>query len=332
MSYTNLASTTLVSDITSGTTSISVTDGSVFPTTGCNLLINNELLRCTSRSSNTLTCVRGVDESTASAHSAGDDVFLLLSGSFTNRNLITRNKNQTFFSSGGGGGGSTVSSGPLASLPTAGTAGNVYLPTDGIYQYVDNGGTYLKYGPLQLLTEPVNADFSWVNQGAATVSTARGGVYLHNEGHAGESMSMRIKTIPTAPFVVTMACQIHMIAMSDLHCGMCLRETSSGKIVTNSAYSTGFVQYKYSGSTSFAGQYNTKALPRGYSGLHWFRIEDDGTNRITSVSDNGVTFQVLHSVGNTDYITADQIGFYVNAKAASQPSDIGLWVLHWDEA
>ena len=78
--FTNNAATTLAAGINSSATSISVTDGSVFPSLSsgehfyCTFddTTNTEIVKVTARSSNTLTVVRGQDNTTARAFSSGD--------------------------------------------------------------------------------------------------------------------------------------------------------------------------------------------------------------------------------------------------------------------
>ena len=78
--FTNNAATTLAAGINSSATSISVTDGSVFPAiTGSDHFYvtfddttNTEIVKVTARSGNTLTVVRGQDDTTARAFSSGD--------------------------------------------------------------------------------------------------------------------------------------------------------------------------------------------------------------------------------------------------------------------
>jgi len=78
--FTNNAATTLAAGINSSVTSIAVTDGSVFPTiTGSDHFYvtfddttNKEIVKVTARSGNTLTVVRGHDNTTARAFNSGD--------------------------------------------------------------------------------------------------------------------------------------------------------------------------------------------------------------------------------------------------------------------
>ena len=78
--FTNNAATTLAAGINNSVTSVAVTDGSVFPTiTGSDYFYvtfddgtNKEIVKVTARSSNTLTVVRGHDNTSARAFSSGD--------------------------------------------------------------------------------------------------------------------------------------------------------------------------------------------------------------------------------------------------------------------
>ena len=75
----NAATTTLDGAINDSTTSITVTDGSVFPGDGdYRLIIGQEIVLVTSRSTNVLTAVRGVDGTSADSHSDGADVHTLI--------------------------------------------------------------------------------------------------------------------------------------------------------------------------------------------------------------------------------------------------------------
>ncbi|SVE18475.1 uncharacterized protein METZ01_LOCUS471329, partial [marine metagenome] len=78
--FKNNAKTTLSSNISNSATSIAVTDGSVFPSLNAGEYFlctfddgsNNEIVKCTARSSNTLTVIRAQESTTARAFVATD--------------------------------------------------------------------------------------------------------------------------------------------------------------------------------------------------------------------------------------------------------------------
>jgi hypothetical protein len=75
----NNAQTTLDGAATDTGTTLTVTDGSVFPSTGdFRLLIENELVLCTARSGDTLTVVRAQEGTANVSHASGIRVYQLL--------------------------------------------------------------------------------------------------------------------------------------------------------------------------------------------------------------------------------------------------------------
>jgi hypothetical protein len=68
-----------------------------------------------------------------------------------------------------------------------------------------------------------------------------------------------------------------------------------------------------------------------FAPVYWIRIADNGTNRIISWSVNGLHFTQVHSVSRTDFITADEVGFFIS-DSADNKHDPGLTLLSWAEA
>ena len=133
--FSNNGKTTLASNITSSATSISVTDGSVFPTLGSGdyfyLTFENsssgvEIVKVTNLTGNTLTVERAQENTTASAYASGDRAELRLTvGGITDSSGTSRfyakageaiSKGQAVYISG------NVSSVPVVSLANASDA------------------------------------------------------------------------------------------------------------------------------------------------------------------------------------------------------------------
>lgn len=71
----NLASTTLSAGISDSATTLTVADGSVFPSDGMfRLNCEDELMLCTARSGNSLTVERGIEGTSGAAHSSGETI------------------------------------------------------------------------------------------------------------------------------------------------------------------------------------------------------------------------------------------------------------------
>ena len=77
--FTNAETTSLDGGINNSVTTLDVNDGSSFPTAYFRIKVEDELMFCTSRSSNTLTVIRGQEGTTAASHADGVNVNHVLS-------------------------------------------------------------------------------------------------------------------------------------------------------------------------------------------------------------------------------------------------------------
>ena len=111
--------------------------------------------------------------------------------------------------------------------------------------------------------------------------------------------------------------------------GVCWRESSSSKIVNVVYRDTGYqiAVEKCTNETTYDSAY-LAAFSFGKAHELILRLADNNTNRIVSISQDGYNWTVLHTVGRTDYMTANQYGIYVEAYSA----DVSMSVLSWDEA
>lgn len=190
---------------------------------------------------------------------------------------------------------------------------------------------------LGIYTPPVDADFSWVNQGVATITQL--GKTLHLSAAtagASDNFRMRVKNAPSTPYVITIAWLPIFKPDNYPGGGLFFRESSSGKIhlwaLYHESIQTGGIQAivgRYNDFTTYAGtnDFTGPGMALYVSNPIWMRIADDGTDRIFSFSRDGVNFVTVATVGNTTFLTADQVGFYVNAHTR----DAAMTLLSWKE-
>lgn len=138
--FSNNATTTVSAGVTTSATSITVADGSVFPSLAgsdyfyVTLEADNdidlkEIVKCTARSGNTLTVVRGEDGTSARTFSSGDRCELRLCAAALNDAVVGANTTEISvyqFTGDGSTTAFTLSSSPIESLT------NVFL--SGVYQ------------------------------------------------------------------------------------------------------------------------------------------------------------------------------------------------------
>jgi hypothetical protein len=171
-------------------------------------------------------------------------------------------------------------------------------------------------------TSPALGDFTWVNQGTATTTTnANGGIFV--EDATAGSLNIRVlkKSAPGTPYTVTTAWlpQLGNNNFSGVAIGF--RQSSDGKLVVFSLRASSglnLVSDKYSSATAFSASYTNEVVYTG-GNVMFLRITDNGTNRICSWSTDGYNFRVFHTVGRTDFITADEVffGLYINTVIAA---------------
>lgn len=234
-----------------------------------------------------------------------------------------------------GGSGDATHTAVYGSRPSPSNAGDLFFPSDSFYAERDTGAAWTPWGPIFAMTPPVSGDFAWVNQGSATVTTTNGGIHLYSPGSATVNLRIRKKAI-TAPYTVTAYVMVSFddVSSSPLG-GVCFREAATGEIVTFGLawISNKFSWHigKYTNETTWAGvnpYYTANPLAATIGPGVWLRMVDDNTNRICSYSIDGQNFRQLHSITRTDFLTADEVGFFVEA-GASTSQQPRLTLLSW---
>lgn len=196
-------------------------------------------------------------------------------------------------------------------------------------------------GPSAILTPPVDANFAWVNQGAATVTLGKFGIALMApfSGAGTRSLRIRDKAAPATPYTITvglMCTAIHLTgASNEVEFGIGFRNAGAGTLA--GAFFDSFQVTprslnirKFTNPTTFSADYLNFDSNGHDNHIIWLRIADDGVNRITSISADGYNFIVLHSVTRTDFLTADHVFFGLSA-ATSALNQI-LTIVSWKEA
>lgn len=228
-----------------------------------------------------------------------------------------------------GGGGNVTSADAEGSEPGSPSEGDLFFPTNGFYVKRYSGSAWQPWGPLFPLTKPVLADFAWINQGTATV-TDYGALSLYAPAVSGDQIRILKKPAPSTPYTIIVCFLPTLLDTNYMHLGLVWRQSSDGKLVTFQYSQSGFMNVnKFNNPTSYNNAYYVSpAIP--LRGPVWFRAQDTGTVRICSVSGDGVNWMQLHSVGRTDFLTADEIGFYANSNNSTYPAAINL--LSWYES
>jgi hypothetical protein len=229
-----------------------------------------------------------------------------------------------------GSGGNVTSTGAAGSEPGSPSSGDLYLPSNayGLERY--SGSAWAPWGPIFPLTDPSLQTWAWVNQGGATVTATKTGIALVAPADSGPyNFRIRKKSAPSTPYTITAALLLSFApGASNSFGGLLWRESSSGKLVTvllGSVTTEQIYVAKWNSETSFSATYANVAM--ACRSLIWVQIADDGTNRTVALSADGQHFAQYHTVGHTDFITPDEVGFFANSNLtdASMTTTLVSW-------
>lgn len=246
--------------------------------------------------------------------------------------------------------GPQINSGLAASRPAASSADDLYLNTDVPLVARDTGSAYENWGPLFPVTKPpVVADWTWDNQGSATLTQQGDALYLAAPwGTESGTFVNRIlyRTAPSTPYVITAL----LLAAYDIFAEgqnifpsffLAHRQSSDSKFIAYnfemnvSTVTTNQAVRHWNSATS----YNSDARSRN-AGPHrshffvpvWMRIRDDGTNRYWDCSADGHNWIEQYRVSRTTFLTPDQVGWGVRPSVGTLPTvnpGMGLSLLSW---
>jgi len=292
-----------------------------FPTGGnFRIIIDDEIMLVTDVQGKTFTVSRAQEGTSAASHDADAAVFhVLTAGALAQRDI------------------EQFATGAVADRDAAGQAGRLYLPTEGFA--ARDSGLDWEMMPYHRFVPPVIGDFSWVNQGSATVTDRKGMMVLETPSVAsGENLRLLVKSAPTTPYEITVAMMafgpIYTTSNAVPQFGFCCRESSSGKLLT---YGFGFNNYPF--RFQYAQWNSPTSLSSGVVDVPamshwplWLRFADDGTYRRVYVSGDGVKFNLaVGEESRTTFLTADEVGLFANSwKNTYVPRVISF--LHWREA
>lgn len=181
-------------------------------------------------------------------------------------------------------------------------------------------------------TPPVLGSFTFVNQESATASTNFSGIDMFFP--AGNDLNLLMTALPSAPYTITAEFVPTLFPVNFIQLGIMLGD-GGGKVKTFSVAFNGglsglnLLSQDYNSPTSFSGTDFNFVGPSSYAAgpSNWFRIQDDGTNRIYSVSQSGSSFVVLISQSDTTFLTATLAGF--GGTTISSATSAGMRINSW---
>jgi hypothetical protein len=315
--FANNASSTLNGAINNSVTSITVTDGSSFPSVGnFRLVCESEIMICTARSGNTLTVQRGQEGTTAASHA---DTTAII-------HILTKNSFAQAFSD-------RVVIDTWANLPSAGLAGRKFIATDSPLSALDDGAAWHYFCNGFKVTPPSLGDFSWVNQGTASSDTTKGGVIIKDAAGGGaHNIRALVKSIPSAPYTIVIGFYGWFMLGQFSLLGPVWRNSSSGKIdmirIGNDNTNLNFLWEHFDNATTHNSNVVQSQMNENGGQPFFIKLEDDNTNLKVYFSNNPFYFPYSYgSISRTAFFTPDQAGFCVNPHS----QNTAIQVIHYKE-
>lgn len=236
----------------------------------------------------------------------------------------------------------SVLRGTWAARPAAGSSGRMYLLTDGGYDYLyDDGSTWIPFRDGMQMVDPQLSTWAWINQGTATVSTTTAGITLASPaGAISDNIRMYMRSRPAVPYTITAAFTASYWDADYYQYGLLVRDTASSKFqlwnfmtraFTFSANNHLFQLFGFSSFTTFssAAPVQFAFQNRGVESVHWLRINDNGSSRHYSMSDDGHTWTQMWSEASTFFSTMNQVGVGFNQFTSARGYSMRL--LHYTE-
>lgn len=184
------------------------------------------------------------------------------------------------------------------------------------------GGGSGMYGQL---TPPRLASLTWRNQTSngvtATATETSASLVMRAAATNGGSIRILEKAVPSLPYSWTVAFTCAGEAVSYMSAGIGWLESGSGKAVTvRLVTASGITSYAVTkmdglngvgGGSYYNSEYKTWSIPPSI-GLVWLRITEDSSNRKVYFSNDGITWIQVHTIGRTDFLTANKVFLFVD--------------------
>ena len=242
-----------------------------------------------------------------------------------------------------------VSTGTYANRPSSHSAGDIYLTTDSFWDYLVSNGSKWRHLYSGFECEPpINSEFSWVNQGGASIITANGGVFMRAPVSSTGNLRLRAKTAPATPYTLTAAILPAFPgiegSISDTKngfgCGIGFRESGTGKLsmigfrfggIGVGALFYGLLDVMQFSSPTATGTsaLNAYAETLVSSPITWLKVTNTGTTLTYFFSGDGQNFQQVYTEDVDAYFTTapDELFFTLSVFCATH--DAGVTLIHW---
>lgn len=166
-------------------------------------------------------------------------------------------------------------------------------------------------------THPMTTGWTALNSGSITADV--NGRVSSLASTAGDAWKGELRTLtPASNYTATFFFDWASLGTNISGSGIILKNSGGNSIITYGAYfeSGGWMlrSTKWTSVTAFSADYLQRTITTLSNGIpNWLRVRDDATTRFLEYSYNAIDWTTFHSVGRTDHITPNQIGWGLNS-------------------
>lgn len=194
-------------------------------------------------------------------------------------------------------------------------------------QIIDSSGVIL-----------TSADFTWFNQGGASIADQNGTMYLQLPSGAGHNLRGMIRSYSTVTAIAGFVPNFTIFGATGSPMGGIIFKESvsnlgisiSGRIVDDKTFHIDVSKWTSNTALSTNVSLWDWAVPLK---PYWLKAVDNGTNIVFSFSHDGINWIQAFTEARTTFLTtdADRVGFFMNMNGQTN-NDNGMSIVHWGEA
>ena len=154
-------------------------------------------------------------------------------------------------------------------------------------------------------------------------------IYFEKDENASDDWAIMVTT-ETAPYTVVMGITRNQLNKGSWGMGLAFYEEATGKFLIIYTYQSVIIIEKW---TDYQTYVSTHIWVGWFPGFPtYFKVEDNSTNLIMSMSNDGLNWIEVYTQGRTTFFTTapDRVGFAMQAKGLTHPDSIGATMIHWE--
>lgn len=209
--------------------------------------------------------------------------------------------------------------GTFANLPTLNLlAGMRYKQTDGPYDFIYDGSQWQPFVMGYQAVLPVAGNFTWANQGGATVDFSKGFGLLSVPANASLSLRVQYASLPSTPFTIDAMFGADNMTSQNDGVGIGFYDSSGGRLIVMAMFggiysgAPGWQVQRYTSVTAFSAAEATFGLAPSPLPLGFISIADDGTNLNFYVG-YGANKKLIYSEAVGAFVTPNKVVFFGNS-------------------